>query len=610
MKKFIHLDPSIASNLNSNLFPLLSKVVKESFTISSSFIDLSQKQFAIFTNINPFICKKINEHQLHHYGFILDANIQYDISHEQLNILGKSNFIYIVGKLSNQMQVLSNLKNALTIPNLALSVATLSFDDYQSDTLAVETGNIGEIFEKVVNRTVNKKIITFLDSNLKNKHFWEEQFSPYEVDVIFTPALLENVENLLANYPFYQPISNTLKATLNQIESLNIELFVETLNSKIDDLTKSEMSTLKDNDTINIVCYRPSYLFKDLVDRFVDAGCVHSDFPMPNCKGYIWMRPQEIWHLEFLSAGREHKEISSSYSDNAKKIIKSLDIDEIKSKSVAIHHGTCFEPLYQFEPFLLARSLFNVKKVVGVCEIEECYSPSYDIANKENFVFVPIGYDHTLFNDEHIQTSTKNAQDPLQLVFVGRAYGTNDPKLLQSSRMAEPKGYRKGGDILLNIASQLKLKNIPFKLHILGQNWEELVSSLDEYGIDYTYYARDKNISYKDYPSVYKKADALLITARCEGGPVSSIEALSLGVPIISTNVGVIKFLGKIIKNGVYSFEYNKKWHIANIDTALNHLADIYNSTHDYTYRKNLSMQVSEYTTDNWIRAIIAEAYN
>ena len=76
MKKFIYLDPSIASNLNSNLFPLLSKVVKESFTISSSFIDLSQKQFAIFTNINPFICKKINEHQLHHYGFILDANIQ------------------------------------------------------------------------------------------------------------------------------------------------------------------------------------------------------------------------------------------------------------------------------------------------------------------------------------------------------------------------------------------------------------------------------------------------------------------------------------------------------------------------------------------------------
>jgi len=46
------------------------------------------------------------------------------------------------------------------------------------------------------------------------------------------------------------------------------------------------------------------------------------------------------------------------------------------------------------------------------------------------------------------------------------------------------------------------------------------------------------NILFKDLPNFYKSIDYLLITSKYEGGPIPVIEAVAMGVPIISTNVG------------------------------------------------------------------------
>lgn len=618
MKKVIYIDSKEALNLNSNLISLFSAKIKSDFLLTSSFLNLANDQFPIFTKLNNFIIKKIQENNIFNYGIILDAadSQSLDIDNIKIGVLNQAKFIFLLGNVDKAFSFISNFKNTKTFSKVLLNIDVDSSPDINyTNVLIVESDNLGNFIEDLTNNNLtisNKRKVIILDKNLTDKNFWINQLELRGINASLMPANIASIEFILSKKCcVYNPISSVFcqNSINNKIgfndHSIKIDKFKEILIQEIN----NNIFNYKNDDTINIVCYKPSYLFKDLVDRFVDAGCVHSDFPLPNCHGYIWMRPQEIWHLEYLKAGLTHKEISKSYIDNARNILNNLDINLIKSKSVAIHHGTCFDPLYQFDPFLLTKSLFNVKKVVGVCEIEECYSPSYGIANKNNFVFVPIGFDNNLFSKDKINNDLKIKESPINILFVGRAYGTNDKKLLTASRMAEPKGYRKGGDILLNIVLRLKLRNIPFILHILGQNWDDLVDQLEKYDILYKYYARDKNITYNDYPSVYSKADVLLISARCEGGPVSAIEALSLGVPVVSTNVGVVKYLDKFIKNGVYTFDYDKKWHIADIDRAINNLLEIYNSETSVMDRLELSRQVLDFTTSNWINRIIEEAY-
>lgn len=354
---------------------------------------------------------------------------------------------------------------------------------------------------------------------------------------------------------------------------------------------------------INLVCYKPTYLFKDLCERFEKYGVIVSDYPLTNMKSYIWMRPQEL--SKYIQASKLSKKSKSQSNDIYVKETPDIRVNEdyLVEKSIPIHHGTCYKPIIQFDDKLLNKSLFRTKKVIGVCEFEECYGEHFDIANKENFSFVPIGYDHNIFTKEKINKKTKNPKEKINIGFVGRAYGTNDKKLLEKSQLAHPQGYRKAGDILLNIAMRLKLENIDFKITILGQNWEKLIEEFEKYNIDYYYYAREKNITYQEYPEVYSDFDILFIGARCEGGPVSAIEALSMGVEIVSTNVGVVKYLERI-SSSCTTFEFDRKWHTIDYNSATNAIKKIYNKKINYEDRLKTRKNIENFTTDNWVESI------
>ncbi len=360
---------------------------------------------------------------------------------------------------------------------------------------------------------------------------------------------------------------------------------------------------------INVICYNPTYLFKDLCERFEKFGAVVSDYPLSNMKSYIWMRPQEL--SKYINGSNLTKKAKEKSIDSYIKNIPDIRIDEdyLIKNSVPIHHGTCYKPIIQFDDKLLNKSLYQTKRVIGVCEFEECYGENYEIANKNNFDFVPIGYDHKLFTEEKINKKIKKVKDKINIGFVGRAYGTNDKNLLSKSKLAHPKGYRKAGDILLNTALRLKLENVDFKITILGQNWDELTKEFDKYGIEYYYYAREKNIEYEEYPKVYSDFDILFIAARCEGGPVSAIEALSMGVNIVSTDVGVVQYLDKISKY-CNVFEFDRKWHTVDYNTATTHIKNIYNKEINYQTRLDVRKDIAKFTTDNWVKSIIKFAEN
>ena len=115
-------------------------------------------------------------------------------------------------------------------------------------------------------------------------------------------------------------------------------------------------------------------------------------------------------------------------------------------------------------------------------------------------------------------------------------------------------------------------------------------------------------MTYTDYPSVYGDFDILLISARCEGGPVSAIEAMSLGIDIVSTDVGVVKFLEKHTNIGCYTFDYDKKWHIADSESAVKKIQELYRASKTYEDRLKIRQSVVDFTTDHWVNEIFNTA--
>lgn len=601
----------LSSCYTSNLFNLFSREFVSKIRIESSFQKIKNYSLAVFTSDGDYIKKIVKKNNLTNFGFILDLN---KVSIETLDIafLAKGKFCYFIGQSDD---ICCDLLNKMSFENF--DGINCWMNKVSEDIVVAEYDSLDTIYELIIDGKVElNNILVFYDKKQIVSSSYIDYFKSIGVKLRFIRPVNSVFRSILENSSLVLcPQSSTLilaaqelnVRTYPKIENKNSSIHVDALVDKI-----CSFDVQNDNEKlINIVCFNPTYLFKDLVDRFVRAGCVHSDFPIEGASSYIWMRPQEIWHCEHILQGKDHIEISNTYKNKfLKKAVSKTDFNAIKKKSVAIHHGTCQEPLYQFDYLRLARALGGVKSVVGVCEFEECYGPSHQIANKNNFIFVPIGYDHSLFSEEFFKKGDKTPYSPINIGFVGRAYGTNDKGLLLKSKMAEPKGYRKGGDILLDVLLRLKLLSIDFKIHILGQNWEELTDSLDKYGIDYTYYARDNNISYDEFPRVYSKMDILLITARGEGGPVSAIEALSLGVHVVGTDVGVIKYLGNLYEgtDACNIFNYDQKWKTPDIHKAVEHISNIYTRTVDDEERSEIRKRVSRFTTDNWVESICSYA--
>lgn len=91
----------------------------------------------------------------------------------------------------------------------------------------------------------------------------------------------------------------------------------------------------------------------------------------------------------------------------------------------------------------------------------------------------------------------------------------------------------KGPDVLVQILKKLTLtKNI--KVVLAGYARQYVISQLEENHIPYVYFER-----YNDINSLYDCLDWYFVTARCEGGPQSVIEASYRQIKILSTDVGV-----------------------------------------------------------------------
>jgi len=107
----------------------------------------------------------------------------------------------------------------------------------------------------------------------------------------------------------------------------------------------------------------------------------------------------------------------------------------------------------------------------------------------------------------------------------------------------------KGPDIFCNVVEMLK-KDFPIFILLTGPARGYVKNRLAEAGIPYKHIFL-KN--YLDIPKYYNALDLYIISSRAEGGPKSMHESFASGVPLVSTDMGMVRDYGKSGYNSLIS---------------------------------------------------------
>ena len=165
--------------------------------------------------------------------------------------------------------------------------------------------------------------------------------------------------------------------------------------------------------------------------------------------------------------------------------------------------------------------------------------------DNNKIVVIPLGVDLYHFkkiNEEKKRYLKKKFNIPENKIIIGSfqkdgvGWGAGlEPKLI------------KGPDIFCEVAKSL---NEACDIHVFltGPARGYIKKQLEGYNIPYTHIFLD---NYLDLVECYNILDLYLVTSRAEGGPLSILEAMATGVPLVTTNVGMVPI---VVKHGLNGF--------------------------------------------------------
>ncbi len=142
--------------------------------------------------------------------------------------------------------------------------------------------------------------------------------------------------------------------------------------------------------------------------------------------------------------------------------------------------------------------------------------------------WIPYALDTRHFSMRGEGSLTKG--DPFVLGFIGKGRANlND---------------RKGTALLVEAMKELARQGHNIELLLTGPDWDDLENTIRSTGVPVR---RMQFETTEETVAAYAAMDVLLVTALEEGGAVSILEAMALGVPVITTDVGHVP---EVVRNG------------------------------------------------------------
>lgn len=192
-------------------------------------------------------------------------------------------------------------------------------------------------------------------------------------------------------------------------------------------------------------------------------------------------------------------------------------------------HGSARTPGFQDYIARLPETAARLRYLVTSCRISERNLLAAGVPS-EKLIRIPLGVDTALFAppaaDER-RAARRELGVPPDRLCVGS---------FQRDGEQEPK-WVKGPDVLLR-ALELAARHVPLFVLLTGGARGYVKRGLDRLGIPFVHHEAADD-AYAAMPRFFRACDCCLIPSREEGGPLSLLEAMAAGVPVVATRCGM-----------------------------------------------------------------------